>query len=75
MPLFFLSGALFPLKDLPLAIDIIAKINPLSYGVDALRGLLSNVAFIGVGVDMLVLIGVGLLFVTAGAVLFSRIEI
>src|SRR5262249_13154494 len=37
MPIFFLSGALFPLTNLPKALAIAANIDPLSYGVDGLR--------------------------------------
>src|SRR5690349_15382933 len=42
MPIFFLSGALFPLKDLPLGLTLLTRIDPLTYGIDGLRG-----AFIG----------------------------
>src|SRR5271163_2498581 len=38
MPIFFLSGALFPLTNLPKALEIIASLDPLTYGVDGLRG-------------------------------------
>ena len=34
MPIFFLSGALFPLNGLPGALNVLATIDPLSYGVD-----------------------------------------
>lgn len=37
MPMFFLSGALFPLTNLPLWMDILAKINPASYAIDLIR--------------------------------------
>jgi len=37
MPLFFLSGALFPINSLPSWMRAVSKANPLSYGVDALR--------------------------------------
>ncbi len=40
MPLFFLSGAFFPLQGLPGWMDFLTKINPLTYGVDALRGVM-----------------------------------
>src|SRR6185369_11053554 len=40
MPIFFLSGALFPLTGLPKVLDIITKIDPLTYGIDGLRGAL-----------------------------------
>jgi ABC-2 type transport system permease protein len=37
MPLFFLSGALFPLKGLPKWLTVLTKIDPLSYAVDPMR--------------------------------------
>ena len=39
MPMFFLSGAMFPLQGLPGWMTVLTKINPLSYGVDMLRGI------------------------------------
>ena len=62
MPLFFLSGALFPLQGLPKIVAEITIINPLSYGVDALRGLLTNNYHFGLPLDLLVLSGITLLF-------------
>ncbi len=38
MPMFFLSGAMFPLQDLPGWMGVLTKINPMSYAVDAVRG-------------------------------------
>ena len=40
MPLFFASNALYPVKIMPGWVQVIAKVNPLSYQVNALRGLL-----------------------------------
>src|SRR6476469_453528 len=40
MPIFFLSGALYPLSDLPTALMVATRIDPLSYGIDGLRGAL-----------------------------------
>jgi ABC-2 type transport system permease protein len=37
LPLFFLSGALFPLQGLPEWMQVVSRANPLTYGVDALR--------------------------------------
>ena len=62
MPLFFLSGALFPLLGLPKAIDLIARIDPLSYGIDALSGLPINAGHYGLGIDVIVLEAVTLAF-------------
>ena len=75
MPLFFLSGALFPLAGLPPAIVLAATLNPLAYGVDALRGALVGQVHFGLGIDFLVLSGVTALFLVVGSYLFSKIEI
>lgn len=40
MPLFFGSNALYPVAVMPGRLQAISKVNPLSYQVDALRGLL-----------------------------------
>lgn len=40
MPLIFLSGIFFPLTGLPAWLDVIVKINPVTYGVDAIRHLI-----------------------------------
>jgi ABC-2 type transport system permease protein len=37
MPLFFLSGALFPLKGLPAWMDVLTHLDPMAYGVDPVR--------------------------------------
>ncbi len=75
MPTFFLSGALFPLDNLPGPIAIISKIDPLSYGVDALRATLIGTSHFGLGTDFLVLSLVTLFFLALGSKLFSRIQI
>jgi len=43
MPIFFLSGALFPLDHLPEWLSILTRADPLTYGVDLLRGVLIGV--------------------------------
>jgi len=74
MPLFFLSGALFPLKNSNIIISGIGTINPLSYGVDALRQLLSGIAHYGLFLDFGFLITVTILFLGASGYFFSRIQ-
>ncbi len=75
MPMFFLSGALFPLQGLPSMIVTIAKFDPLSYGVDAFRALLINLAHFGLAVDLAVLTMITLIFLTIGSYFFSRIQV
>jgi ABC-2 type transport system permease protein len=75
MPLFFLSGALFPLQGLPRAIKAISYFDPLSFGVDGLRGTLVNSSVFGLGLDFLVLTILTTLLLAVGSYLFSRIEV
>ncbi len=75
MPLFFLSGALFPLADLPQALGIVVRFDPLTYGVDALRGsLLASYSF-SWQLDLTVLVLLAAVFLSVGAYLFTKIEI
>lgn len=74
-PLFFLSGALFPLKGLPPALGMVTTINPLSYAVDGMRAAFTGVAYFGLWVDMGVLSVIAVLLILIGGYLFSKIEI
>ena len=71
MPTFFLSGALFPVKDLPYVLKWAAWLNPLTYGVDGLRGALLGQSQMGVALDLTVLSIVSATLLTLGAVLFK----
>jgi len=75
MPLFFLSGALFPLKGLPGAVAVISRIDPLSYGVDALRIALVNGGDFGFGLDAAVLFAGASVLLILGTWMFSRVEV
>lgn len=75
MPIFFLSGALFPLNNLPKIVNFIVTIDPLSYGVDGIRGALISNAHYGVGVDLLVLVIATFILTGVGTYLFSRVQV
>jgi ABC-2 type transport system permease protein len=75
MPLFFLSGALFPLEGLPKVLIVITKFDPLSYGIDAFRVLLSNSGHFTLTTDLSVLVVITLIFLSVGSYLFSKIQI
>ena len=75
MPIFFLSGALFPLDGLPSYITDIARIDPLSYGVDGLRGALLGVYHFGLSLDLLLLGCITVILLAIGSYLFSKIQI
>ena len=74
MPLFFLSGAIYPLEGLPRVLAGLTRVDPLTYGVDGVRGLLTGRTHFGVALDVAVLLGVGVLFVVFGAWRFSKLE-
>jgi len=75
LPIFFLSGALFPLNNLPKALDMITRIDPLSYGVDGLRTTLIGVSHFGLALDAVVLCLVTAAFLGIGSYLFSKIQL
>jgi len=75
MPLFFLSGAIFPLTGLPKALSIVASLDPLAYGIDSFRAVLTGVSQFGLHVDVLVLSVITLFFLSLGSYFFSKIQI
>jgi len=75
MPLFFLSGALYPLEGLPAPLKVITSLDPLSYGVDGLRSTLIGMTHFGLTWDMSVLAAVAVVFLLLGARSFSKIEL
>jgi ABC-2 type transport system permease protein len=75
MPIYFLSGALFPLTGLPKALGWITSIDPLSYGIDGMRAVLLGMTHFGAFTDLIVLAVVGSVLLVFGAYRFSKIEI
>jgi ABC-2 type transport system permease protein len=75
LPIYFLSGALFPLVGLPRVLAVITRLDPLSYGVDGMRAVLLGKSVFNPVTDMLVLMGVGCVLLVVGAQRFSKIEI
>jgi ABC-2 type transport system permease protein len=75
LPLFFFWNALFPVPDLSGPVRLAVRLNPLSYGVDGLRGTLSGGFAVGVATDFAVLGGLAAILLAIGASLFSKIEV
>lgn len=71
MPLFFSSNALYPTTIMPDWLRVIATINPMSYLVDGLRGLLLGTPA-HLGLDWAVLAGAGAVMLILSTVLFPR---
>jgi ABC-2 type transport system permease protein len=74
MPLFFLSGALFPLQGLATGMHWVTRFNPLSYGMDGLRGALTGSWQFGFATDVSVLLVLAVVAVIGATLTFSKIE-
>lgn len=84
LPLFFLSGAFFPLTAVPRWMEIISKLNPLTYGVDAFRqvilhgsvpqAVISKLALFPPHTDALFLLGFALVMIFLAILAFNRGE-
>jgi ABC-2 type transport system permease protein len=75
MPIFFLSGALFPLTGLPPALTVATRLDPLTYGIDGLRGAFTEAAHFSLATDIAVLAVTGSVFMLLGARAFAKIQI
>ena len=75
MPLFFLSGALYPLTNIPTFLKVITLMNPVTYMVDALRILLSNVGHFTLVLDLSVITATFIFALIFAVNRFNRIQI
>ena len=75
MPLFFASNAIYPLAIMPPWLHAVARVNPLSYEVDALRALMipDGVSAFGLGLDFALLVGSAVLLVSIAARVYPRV--
>ncbi|GAB4484170.1 MAG: ABC transporter permease [Thermodesulfovibrionales bacterium] len=78
MPMFFLSGAMYPVKLLPAVLKIVSLFNPLTYGIDALKNIIFPLetgrmsADFGLALNIAVIACAGLVFVLVGGKMFER---
>ena len=75
LPLFFASNAIYPIVLMPAWLQAVARCNPLTYEVDALRDLMlvNGISAFGLGTDFLVLFVVTTVLVIIGAQLYPRV--
>ena len=77
-PVFFFSGALYPVQQLPQALRVVATLNPFTYGVDLLKHAaiagpaVSYGADFNVATDLVVLIGFSVIALAIAGERFSR---
>jgi ABC-2 type transport system permease protein len=78
MPIFFLSGAMIPIKQLK-GVPVLYQlqfINPLTYGVDGIRATLTGAtSFLPLWLDFVVILGFAVIFLFLGAYSFSKMEV
>lgn len=74
LPMFFLSGAMFPLSDAPPWMLIASRINPLAYGVDLLHAAINGTGEFAILLNIAVLSGVAAVMLISSACLFNRPE-
>jgi len=81
LPLFFLSGAMFPMKGMPPWLETLMRLDPLTYGVDALRNIMfadsparEFMVQFPLSTDLAVVAAMSLAFITAGTLAFNRSE-
>jgi ABC-2 type transport system permease protein len=74
-PAFLLSGALFPLDNLPSWLLVITRINPVSYAVDGLRNVLLGSSTFPYLVDVGALVAFGTVMIIIGTYSFSRMRV
>lgn len=75
MPIFFLSGALFPLDQMTSVIQWITKINPLTYGVAGLRASLTGITSISLSASFFGILFFAIVFIVIGSWRFKKIQI
>ena len=72
MPMYFLSGAIYPTASVPIWIKPLIIINPLSYGVDALRQITIGVGVNDFWLDLALLVVFGLIMLAIALPLFNK---
>ncbi|MBI4699365.1 MAG: ABC transporter permease [Nitrospirae bacterium] len=75
MPMFFLSGAMYPVNKLPEILQFISRLNPLTYGIDALKHTIlkdGGLFDFSMAADVGVLLATSLLFVITAGIMFER---
>jgi ABC-2 type transport system permease protein len=74
MPMWFLSGSMFPPKGLPRVLDVMVRINPLTYGVDLMRRLVLDVGYYSPLFSLAYMTAFGLIMVALAVLAFNRGE-
>jgi ABC-2 type transport system permease protein len=74
MPMWFLSGAMFPPTGLPKWLNLLVRVNPLTYGVDLMRGLILGFSYYALWFDLIFLVVFSVVVTFAAVFFFNRGE-
>jgi len=73
-PMMFLSGAFFPVQQMPTVLQWISKVIPLTYSVEALRKcIVLGTGLSGMTTEVWVMLAFGAVFLTIAIPVFSRV--
>lgn len=73
-PMLFLSGALFPIQQMPTIMQWISKVLPLTYAVNALRKcIVLGTGINGMMPEIWVMLGIGVVFISVAIPVFNRV--
>jgi ABC-2 type transport system permease protein len=82
LPMFFLSGAFFPLRGIPIWMELLSKLDPVTYGVDPLRqvslralvppDLMHTIALNPLTYNVIIMVSFAILFLIPAVWLFGR---
>jgi len=75
MPLIFLSSAFFPMDYVPGWLRLVMVLDPLTYGVDGIRGCLLGFSYFPLWLDASVILGLCVLMIALGSYSFSKSEV
>jgi ABC-2 type transport system permease protein len=75
MPMFFASSAIYPVSIMPRWLQVIARVNPLTYEVDGLRTLMlsGSASHYGIGLDFAVMLGTMVVLVIIAGKLYPSV--
>lgn len=73
-PLFFLSGAIFPVENFPSWLRYLSHLDPLTYGVDGLRGVLAGISSYSILFNLVMMVGLAMIMIFLGAYFFEKSE-
>ena len=73
-PLFFLSGALYPLDNFPVWLRVLSHLDPLTYGVDGLRAIMIGQSSYPLLINLIIMVAFSLIMIFLGAYFFEKSE-